>query len=242
MKRPTESGLNRTGIDMSPEDAKEMMQGVEDVPNSSQGDERTLAAYRARDLREADPIGSVPIPGTVKGFAKTGLQKLIGNQPEVLIDKLAGRLAFERTGTRLYDALLGKCSIRQDEAEGLSLEQVLKFRNDEARHFELLWEAMQELGADPTAQTPEADINGTAAMGLVQILTDPRTSVAQCLHALQIAELADHDGWELLIHVAREMGQSDMAEKFQTALVEETQHLETIRQVLQQSTLTEASH
>ena len=226
---------------MSPEDAQALMQGVEEVLNTSQGDERTLVSYRARDLKEADPIGSVPIPGTVKGMAKTGLQKLIGNQPEVLIDKLAGRLAFERTGTRLYDALLGKCSIRPDEAEGLSLEQLLKFRDDEARHFELLWEAMQELGADPTAQTPEADINGTAAMGLVQILTDPRTSVAQCLHALQVAELADHDGWELLIHVAREMGQSDMAEKFQMALVEETHHLDTIRQVLQEATLAEAS-
>ena len=227
---------------MSPEDAKEMMQGMEEGSNTTQGDERTLAAYRERDLREAGPIGSVPIPGTVKGFAKTGLQKLMGNQPEVLIDKLAGRLAFERTGTRLYDALLGKCAIRPDEAEGLSLQQLLKFRNDEARHFELLWEAMQELGADPTAQTPEADINGTAAMGLVHILTDPRTSVAQCLHALQMAELADHEGWELLIHLAREMGQTDMAEKFQTALMEEAQHLETISQILRQSILTEASH
>ncbi len=227
---------------MSPEDAKEMMQGMEEGSNTTQEDERTLAAYRERDLREADPIGSVPIPGTVKGFAKTGLQKLMGNQPEVLIDKLAGRLAFERTGTRLYDALLGKCSIRPDEAERLSLEQLLKFRNDEARHFELLWEAMQELGADPTAQTPESDINGTASMGLVQILNDPRTSVAQCLHALQMAELADHEGWELLIHLAREMGQTDMAEKFQTALMEEAQHLETISQILQQSILTEASH
>jgi rubrerythrin len=240
MKRPTESGLNRTGIDMSPEQAKALMQGVEEVPNITDGDERTLAAYRVRDLREADPIGSVPIPGTVKGFAKTGLQKLIGNQPEVLIDKLAGRLAFERTGTRLYDALLAKCSIRKDEATGLSLEQLLKFRNDEGRHFELLWDAMQELGADPTAQTPEADLNGTASMGWVQIVNDPRTSIAQCLHAIQMAELADHDGWELLIHVAREMGQTDMAEKFQTALLEEDQHLEAIRQVLQQTTLAEA--
>ena len=240
MKRPAESGLNRTGIDMSPEDAKELMQGVEEVTNTSQGDELTLASYRVRDLREADPIGSVPIPGTVKGFAKTGLQKLIGNQPEVLLDKLAGRLAFERTGTRLYDALLGKCSVRQDEAEGLSLEQLLKFRNDEARHFAMLWEAIQELGADPTAQTPEADVNGVASLGLVQVVSDPRTSIAQCLHAIHVAELTDHDGWELLIQLAREMGQTDMAEKFQTALLEESQHLEAIRQVLQRSTLTEA--
>ena len=240
MKRPTESGLNRTGIDMSPEDAHALIQGVEEILNTSPGDERTLAAYRARDLREADPIGSVPIPGTVKGFAKTGLQKLMGNQPEVLLDKLAGRLAFERTGTRLYDALLGKCSIRQDEAERLSLEQLLKFRNDEARHFAMLWEAIQELGADPTAQTPEADVNGVASLGLVQVVSDPRTTIAQCLHAIHVAELTDHDGWELLIQLAREMGQTDMAEKFQTALLEETQHLEAIRQVLQRSTLAEA--
>ena len=36
---------------------------------------------------------------------KTALNKLVGVSPEVLIDKLGERLAFERTGTRLYDAL-----------------------------------------------------------------------------------------------------------------------------------------
>ncbi|MCC2643427.1 MAG: uncharacterized protein K0S45_3840 [Nitrospira sp.] len=241
MKRPTESGMNRTGIDMSPDDAKALIQGAEDASPSSEGDEMTLASYRERHISEADPIGSVPMPGTFKGAAKTGLQKLMGNQPEVLLDKLAGRLAFERTGTRLYDALLGKCSIRTDEVEASSLQQLKKFRDDEARHFALLWDAMRELGADPTAQTPEADVNGVASAGLMQVITDPRTSVAQSIHAIHIAELADRDGWDMLIKLALDMGQTDMAEKFKIALAEEEQHLETIRQLMQHTVLAEAA-
>ena len=238
--------MNRTGIDMSPEDAEEMIQGVsptgsaKDQSGGADGPEQALASYRERDMTEAAPIGSVPMPGTLKGVAKTGLQKLMGNQPEVLIDKLAGRLAFERTGTRLYDALVGKCSSKREAPEGLPLEQLLTFRNDEARHFTMLWDAIRELGADPTAQTPEADINGVASLGLAQIVGDPRTSIAQSIHAIHLAELADHDGWELLIQLTREMGHREMAERFEQALREESKHLEAIRQVLQRTTLAEA--
>jgi hypothetical protein len=66
----------------------------------------------------------------VKGVAKTGMQKLTGKKPEVLIDKLGARLAFERTGTRLYDALLGKCLVRRDEVKGLPIELLREFRDE----------------------------------------------------------------------------------------------------------------
>jgi hypothetical protein len=240
MKRVMATGSNLTGIDMSPEDSKLLIEGAERAQPSSPGDETTLASYRQPDILAADPVGSVPPPGTLTGMAKTSMQKLLGNQPEVLLDKLAGRLAFERTGTRLYDALLAKCSYRQDEAEGMSLETIRQFRNEEASHFALLWESMRDLGADHTEQTPEADINGVASMGLVQVLTDPRTSVAQCIHAIHIAELADRDGWDLLIQLATQLGQTDMAEKFRGAMREEERHLETIRDLMARTVLTEA--
>jgi rubrerythrin len=240
MNRVMATGSNKTGLDMSPEDSKLLIEGAESALPSSDGNEMTLASYREPEILAADPVGSVPPPGTLTGVAKTGMQKLLGNQPEVLLDKLAGRLAFERTGTRLYDAMLAKCSVRRDEVDGISVEQFLRFRNEEANHFALLWEAMRELGADPTAQTPEADVNGVASMGLLQIITDPRTSVAQCIHAIHIAELTDRDGWDLLIKLAREMGQTGMAENFTGALADEEQHLETIRQLMEQTVLTEA--
>src|SRR5215208_5917982 len=123
MKHPASMGMNRTGIDMSPQDVQALMQNVQAVPPSSTGDERTLLDYRTSYLLEADPIGTVPLPGTLKGAAKAGMQKLMGRHAEVLLDKLGGRLAFERTGTRLYDALLGKCMVRRDEAASLPIEE-----------------------------------------------------------------------------------------------------------------------
>jgi rubrerythrin len=240
MKTPTDSGMNRTGIDMSPIDINELLSGVNEARPSSDGDESTLASYRSSYLEEAEPIGTVPVPGTVKGVAKTGMQKLTGKKPEVLIDKLGARLAFERTGTRLYDALLGKCLVRRDEVKGLPIELLREFRDEEARHFALVWDAMKTLGADPTAMTPGADVNAVASVGLMQVLTDPRTSVAQSLHAIHIAELADHDGWALLIKLAEELGQDDMAGRFRKTLQEETRHLTTIRELMEQICFSEA--
>jgi hypothetical protein len=48
----------------------------------------------------------VPPPTSMKGMAKSALQALKGEKATVLIDKLAERLAFERTGTRLYETLI----------------------------------------------------------------------------------------------------------------------------------------
>lgn len=240
MKHPTDSGMNKTGIDMSPIDIQELLSGVEASIPSSEGDEQTLASYRRSYIVEADPIGSVPAPGSLKGAAKTGMQKLMGKKPEVLLDKLGARLAFERAGTRLYDALLSKCLVRSDEATGLSLDRLREFRNEEAQHFMLVMEAIKDLGADPTAVTPGADVDGVASIGLMQVINDPRTSIAQSLHAVLIAELADHDGWQLLIKLTEELGQDDMARKFRNALAEEERHLATIREFVEQSCLTEA--
>lgn len=242
MNNPTDSGMNKTGMDMSPIDGKEMLKGMKgSIPSSDEEGGRALTSYRAPYLKNADPIGNVPIPGTWKGAAKTGMQKLTAKKPEVLIEKLGARLAFERTGTRLYDAFLGKYQARADEISGIPIEQLRMFRDEEAKHFELVWKAMRSIGADPTAVTPEADVNAVASIGLMQVLSDPRTSVAQSLHAIHIAELADNDGWELLIQLAQKFGQDEMVSDFRLALAEEDIHLATIRDVMKTSCLSEAS-
>lgn len=240
MKSPTSMGMNRSGIDMAPEGAEQMAQAVTEFPSSSPGGEQTLTEYRSSYFTEADPIGTVPVPGTLKGVAKAGMQKLMGRHAEVLIDKLGGRLAFERTGTRLYDALLGKFQMRTDEASSLPIEQLQQFRAEEAAHIGLVWDALRQLGADPTAVTPMADTNAVASIGLMQIISDPRMSVAQSIHAIHVAELADNDGWQLLITLALQLGQNDMAAQFKQALAEEDRHLAVIRQVMEQMCMNEA--
>jgi hypothetical protein len=62
------------------------------------------------------------------------------------------------------------------------------------RHFELVRCTIEMMGCDPTAQTPCADLVGVETLGLVQVLTDPRTTVAQCMNAILTAELADNAG------------------------------------------------
>jgi hypothetical protein len=241
MKSPQSLGINRSGIDMSPQGAEDMAQAVREFPPSSQGGEQTVADYRSTYLTEADPIGTVPMPATLKGAVKTGMQKLMGRHAEVLIDKLSGRLAFERTGTRLYDGLIGKFMVRKDEASMLPMDQLQQFRAEEAAHIGVCWDALRQLGADPTSVTPMADMNAVASIGLFQIISDPRMTVSQSLHAIHMAELADNDGWQLLITVAQQLGQDDMVMQLRQALADEDRHLAALRQWTEQICLNEVS-
>jgi rubrerythrin len=232
----TRMGLNRTGIQMSPQQTKEMLDGMEALEADSSAqvpldepDGQALSATRLEYIAAADPLGSVPAPATLKGAAKSGAKMLTGNRPQAFIDKLAERLAFERGGTRLYDAVYAKAIANDAELNKVSAQEILEIRNAEARHAVLIKECMETLGADPTAQTPCADLVGVESMGLIQAVTDPRTTLAQTLHAALAAELIDNEGWEGLIAMAQKMGHDELAERFQEALDEEAVHLAKVR-------------
>jgi hypothetical protein len=66
-------------------------------------------------------------------------------------------------------------------------------------------------------------------MGLVQVLTDPRTTLAQSLNAMLTAELTDNAGWELLAQLAEEAGESELTGKFLGALSQEQEHLLVVK-------------
>jgi ferritin-like protein len=240
MTREVKMGMNRTGMQMSPRDSKELLQGSQRAVPTSEGDESMLAALRGEYVREADPLGSVPPPGTAKGMFKAGAEMLTGNRAEVLLDKLGERLAFERGGTRLYESLIVKCLAAPNGREVIQLDVLEEIHREEAKHFDLLRAAIEQLGGDPTAMTPCADVTGVQSLGLVQAMNDPRTSVAQCVQTILIAELADNAGWELLIRLAQEMGHDELVRQFQEALAHEGRHLETVRDWLEKLTLSEA--
>jgi tRNA isopentenyl-2-thiomethyl-A-37 hydroxylase MiaE len=236
----TKLGKNRTGIDMSPIDSSETLQGSERSMPTSEGDEGALAAIRADYIREADPVGSVPPPGTLKGALKSGVQMLSGNRPEVLLDKLGERLAFERGGTRLYEALITKCLAGVDGSDMVQMDVLERIHDEELRHMELVGTIIESMGADPTAMTPCADVTGVASLGLVQVLTDPRTTLAQCLDAMLIAELTDTAGWEMLISLMEQTGNNELITQMTQAHDAEQEHLLTVKQWLKQLTLQEA--
>ena len=218
-------GMNKTGVQMSPRNTKRMLEDDPRILTRCQpGDETEMAELRQSYIREAKGYGSIPVPGTLKGMAATALDMLNGERPQILIDKLAERLAMERTATRLYDALLTKLAVVGVGTSAINTEDVASIRGDEARHALLIAEAIASIGGDPTAMTPSADNVGVEAMGLVQVLNDPRSSLAQSLHALLTAELSDGVGWETLIALAHEMGHGDMVDAFSDALLQERKH------------------
>lgn len=230
--RPTDLGINRTGIALSPLDGPATIEGANAGLPSSVGSARAIAERRVEHARGAEPIGHMPPPATVRGVAKAALGVIQGHKPAVLLDKLGERLAFERTGVRLFDGLLAKYEAAGSWRGGPTVEELVRFREHEAEHLTLMKETLEALGADPTAMTPSADLAGVEGIGVLQVITDPRTTLAQALHAHLIAELADVAGWELLISLAEGLGHEPLVASMRDALSKEVLHRESVQRWL----------
>jgi hypothetical protein len=237
MHKPTDIGPNRTGVATSPIDSKRTARGAAEAGPVGETDGFALELERVRWSSEALPLGTVPPPGTVKGVIKSIVEKVEGHKVTVLIDKLGERLAFERTGARLYDALLAKFEAAHVHDGGPTRQELEKIRDYEVRHFALVRDGLMQLGADPTAMTPSADVIGVAGMGWVQVLTDPRSTLSQCLVVILGAEVADGEGWELLVSLTESLGFEDLAQQFRLALIEEEHHALQVRAWIARSVL-----
>ena len=181
---------------------------AETFPDSAVGAvHRAPGDYPSGEQGDLEAVNEIhpDVPGDERGMLKTGFDMMKGKSPEVFIDKLGKRLTFERSGVRLYEAMIAKAKALETPDSGLI--DTLKYIGDEEHeHTILVHQAIESLGADPTAETPCADVVGAMALGIVSVLTDPRTNVSQCLNALLTAELADNAAWELLIELAQAAG------------------------------------
>lgn len=216
--------MNHSGM-VAAEDGGEKMLEITALTKPKSGDERDLAKIRLEYAKEADPVGTIPEP------QQSGMAGL-------LMDKLGERLAFERAGVRLYDALMVKCAA--DSSAGVPAKELKHIRDEEAMHFALVGAAIQSLGGDPTAQTPCADVAGVEGMGLMQVLNDPKTTVAQALHAILVAEMTDNVAWEELIQLTSQAGNDDLVARFAKARDNEQEHLEKVQSWYKAATLTSA--
>lgn len=228
MATSAKMGTNFTGVQMSPKDTKSLLEAVEQIVPDVPGDSKAIKVERVVRNEEAERIGSVPVPGSAKGMLKSTFDKALGKSPEILIDKLGERLAFERSGVRLYDAMIAKAKAL--EGSDSDLVQVLRhIRDEEFEHMNMVREAIETLGGDPTAMTPCADVAGVKSMGVMQVLTDARTNVAQGMGALLTIELEDNAAWELLIELAEAGGHPNIAKGFHKAKEQEDDHLVKIK-------------
>jgi rubrerythrin len=217
---------NRTGIMASPHMGA-MVEGARAF--TPMGTEDEFVSYRGSLLRAGEPVGTISRPPSFRDAAKQVVGALTGSRPLVLLDKLGERLAFERTGTRLYETLLAKFDQEGGFESGPTRAELQEIRNDELGHFHGLTRFMEELGGDPTAVTPSADLAAVSSMGVLAVVADPRTSFGESLEAVLIAELVDHECWHNLVELAQDAGLDELRDFAQRAEDQEDRHLAKVR-------------
>ena len=234
----TVPGPNRTGGAINPEGIASMLDAVKELSPPEPVSTLLMDVERQWYITEAEAVGSIPPPlSAPRGKGKQIKSAAAAATTGILLDKMGERIAFERTGTRLYGALITKylalanadeVPLPDSESGEPALETLRRIRAQELQHFRMLSQCVQQLGGDPTAQTPCADVSATASSGLLQVVTDPRTTLAQSLNAVLTAELTDNAGWELLGELAQLAGQAQLTDPFAEALAAEQEHLEFV--------------
>ncbi len=209
---------NRTGMDVADESLRREVLGLpRELAPTSRGSADDIARVRIRYARAGIPHGTMPpLPG-------------VSGHLIPLFDLLGARLQFERTGVRLYDALISKLDAYGSFDGGPSRHELEDLRDEELAHFRMLQHQITELGGDPTAVTPCANLQSTASRGIADVLLDPRTSLLDGLDTIIVAELADHEEWIGLVDLARDLGRSDLVHVFQSAQLTEDEHLSKVR-------------
>jgi rubrerythrin len=232
--------FNRTGVMTSPDLSAELIRGAKKTKPSSKSEDKQMASKRTEYLTEGFPIGSPPVIVT-NDARKEEEVSAEADRMSVLLDKLGERLAFERQGTRLYEGFLQKLEGAPSVHDsGPSVQDLRDICDEEFEHFLLLQKAIGGIGGDATVQTPSADVVGVLSHGIMQIVSDPRTTIPQTLQAILNAELADNDGWQMLKGLAAQLGYAELERKCEKALQEEQEHLGKVRAWLSEMTITEA--
>jgi rubrerythrin len=228
MKNGLEVGFNRSGIATAPRLAPQALEVQHLTPRTS-GDASALSKERLIYAKSAEPVATMPPPGTMKELAATTVKLLKGEKVIVFSDKVGERMGFERGSVRLYEALLSKLDAFGSWERGPERAELEDILQEELEHFHLLADVMKALGGDPTAVTPSAEVHSVLATGLRAVIVDPRMNLRQSLEAILIAELADNDCWQNLVRLAHAHGDPRLAERFQRCLEQERMHLSRVR-------------
>src|SRR5688572_7958954 len=101
----TTTGPNRTGGAINPKGIDLMLEAVTELSPPMPISTLHMDVERQRYITEADSVGSMPPPATPGAKPKSNSKRVAKEadlSASILLDKLGERIAFERTGTRLY--------------------------------------------------------------------------------------------------------------------------------------------
>lgn len=221
MHQAARFGANRTGALAAKQLGREMIEGIERFLPERGEVSPSISESAIAQAGEESPVGHVPLPELP---FEADEQKMA-----LFMDKLGERLAFERTGVRLYEGVLTKLEAYGSYPGGPEEEDLERIREEELVHFQTLADVIREYGGDPTAVTPSADVAAQIGAGIGAVVADPRTTLVQSLEAMMVAELADTECWEVLVDLARTVGRDDVAERLWPFVAHEEAHREQLR-------------
>jgi bacterioferritin (cytochrome b1) len=160
------------------------------------------------------------------------MRKLAEKNVGRVIDLLNERLAFERTGVRLYDRILLRMRLSDDRQMERMIDRMQRFRDEEWEHEKWLEEQIRELHGDDHLPTEKSVLVLAETQGIERVVhRDPR--LPHDFHALLTAELADNGGWDLLVRIADEFGDYDAKREFRKRLREEQEHVLFVRRAVE---------
>jgi rubrerythrin len=161
------------------------------------------------------------------------MEKLSKHNPQKVIDLLTERLTFERSGVKLYDAIIEKMNLSTEEGVVDMVDQMREHRDQEKEHEEWLEDCVRQLGGDAHAETEMSAVVTRESKGIEDIILDGDNDIFHLFHALLTAELADNAGWDLLVSLADEAGDRDAKKAFKKRLHEEEEHLVFMRRAVE---------
>jgi hypothetical protein len=152
----------------------------------------------------------------------------------LFIDKLAERWLVERGAVGLYDLALQLLEGKRELGD--LPERLVRFRDEEKLHAEMLEQLLAEFGRHPRNEpaTPGVNLGASEISSLLDVLRvgeglQPR----HVLEVLLCAELIDGGGWEILTDLAKEADLNDeWLSSFRQAVREETEHEHVLREHL----------
>lgn len=160
------------------------------------------------------------------------MEKLARGNVVQILDLLGGRLAFERSGVKLYDTVIEKIERFGQPRFNRLLGQLHHIRDEEKEHEEWLEAQIRALGGSAHETTTMAQLESKESSGIEGIIIDGETRVLHLLHALLAAELADNAGWDLLVKLADAAGDTRAKLGFMKRMEQEMEHLAFIREAV----------
>lgn len=152
--------------------------------------------------------------------------------PDKVFDLLNERLTFERAGVKFYDRILEVMRADPNDNIQRMLKEMQEHRDEEKEHEEWLEAQIRACGRDAHAETEKSRQVTRESKGIEDVVMS-EAELPKLFHALLVAELADNAGWDLLVELADDAGDSEAKREFKKRLAHEAQHMTFVRKAVE---------